>query len=67
VASWRQDPPGTVIPSWEREAAEHLAILQAAESGDPGHAAALLRAHIAAFLERNLTDGPHELLQEKNP
>ncbi|HEX2822423.1 MAG TPA: GntR family transcriptional regulator [Streptosporangiaceae bacterium] len=67
VASWRQDPPGTVIPSWEREAAEHLAILQAAENGDPGRAAALLRAHIAAFLDRNLTDGPHELLQEKNP
>jgi DNA-binding GntR family transcriptional regulator len=59
VASWRHDPPGTTVPSWEREAGEHRAILQAAEAGDPTRAAALLHAHIAAFFDRNL-------LQEKN-
>jgi DNA-binding GntR family transcriptional regulator len=65
VAAWRHDPPGT--PSWEREAAEHQAILQAAENGDSSHAAALLRAHITSFVERNLAGGPHERLQEKHP
>jgi DNA-binding GntR family transcriptional regulator len=59
VASWRHDPPGAVVPSWEREAAEHQAILQAAEGGgDVTRAAALLRAHIAAFFDRNFTGDP---------
>ncbi len=68
LAAWRHEPsrpPGR--PSWEHEAAEHQAILQAAEDGDPSHAAALLRAHITSFVERNLAGGPHERLQEKNP
>jgi DNA-binding GntR family transcriptional regulator len=40
-------------PSWEREAAEHRAILDAALSGSADQAARLLREHIAAFVERN--------------
>ncbi len=55
VASWRLDPPGTSVPSWQHEAGEHQAILRAAEDGDASRAVSLLRAHIAAFLERNLT------------
>jgi DNA-binding GntR family transcriptional regulator len=58
VASWRHDPPGTVTPSWKREAAEHQAVLTCAEGGDSTRAAALLRAHIAAFFDRNFTDDP---------
>jgi DNA-binding GntR family transcriptional regulator len=40
-------------PSWEREAAEHRAILDAALAGSAEEAAQLLREHIAAFVERN--------------
>ncbi len=70
VAGWRHDAPGSAIPSWEHEAAEHQAILQAAENSDPHHAAALLRAHITSFVERNFPPEPEpepEPLQEKNP
>jgi DNA-binding GntR family transcriptional regulator len=42
-------------PSWEREAAEHRAILDAALAGDADLAARLLREHIAAFVERNFS------------
>jgi DNA-binding GntR family transcriptional regulator len=45
-------------PSWEREAAEHRAILDAAQAGDAAQAAALLRDHIAAFVERNFGAAP---------
>ena len=68
VAAWRDEPshpPG--FPSWEHEAAEHQAILQAAQDGDPRRAAALLRAHITSFVERNLAGGPQESHQENNP
>jgi DNA-binding GntR family transcriptional regulator len=58
VASWQQDPPDIAVPSWEREAAEHQAILAAAEQGEASRAAGLLRAHIAAFFERNFTGDP---------
>jgi DNA-binding GntR family transcriptional regulator len=47
AAFWRRNP------TWECEATEHLAILHAAEAGDAGTAADLLRAHIAAFTQRN--------------
>ena len=64
VAAWRQDPatspPST--PSWEREAAEHRSILQAAQAGDPARAARLLREHITSFVQRNFpaaTAEPH--------
>jgi len=40
-------------PSWEQEAAEHRAILDAVTAGSADRAAALLRDHIAAFVERN--------------
>jgi DNA-binding GntR family transcriptional regulator len=40
-------------PSWEQEAAEHQAILDAARSGAADQAAALLREHISAFVTRN--------------
>ena len=59
MAAWRQEPdwlrPGLhgATPSWEHEAAEHLAVLQAAEDGDAERAATLLRRHITAFVARN--------------
>jgi len=40
-------------PSWEQEAAEHRAILDAMIAGSADQSAALLREHIAAFVERN--------------
>jgi DNA-binding GntR family transcriptional regulator len=45
-------------PSWEREAAEHRAILDAAQAEDAEQAATLLREHIAAFVERNFGEAP---------
>jgi DNA-binding GntR family transcriptional regulator len=47
AAFWRRNP------TWECEAAEHLAILRAAEATDAPRAATLLRAHIASFTQRN--------------
>jgi DNA-binding GntR family transcriptional regulator len=52
VAFWRRNP------SWECEAAEHAAMLRAAEDGDAELAADLLRAHIAGFFQRNLPEAP---------
>jgi DNA-binding GntR family transcriptional regulator len=40
-------------PSWEQEAAEHRAILEAVSFGDADGAADLLRTHIDSFVERN--------------
>jgi DNA-binding GntR family transcriptional regulator len=40
-------------PSWEQEAAEHRAILDAVLAGSADRAATLLHSHIAAFVERN--------------
>lgn len=48
TAAWRHDPL-----SADREAAEHMAVLGAAEAGDAGLAAGLLRAHIESFVRRN--------------
>src|SRR5579871_1012257 len=63
AAAWRQDPTSPPFtPSWEREAAEHRGILNAARDGDPDRAAALLRAHISSFVQRNFPsppDAPH--------
>jgi DNA-binding GntR family transcriptional regulator len=59
VAAWRHEPSRQHrTPSWEHEAAEHQAILRAAENGDSSCAAALLRAHITSFVERNLAATP---------
>ena len=62
VAAWRQDP-ATAPPSWEREAAEHRSILQAAQAGDPERAARLLREHITSFVERNFPAQQQNLTQ----
>lgn len=45
-------------PSWEQEAAEHRAILDAVLAGAADRAAVLLRDHIAAFVERNFAAAP---------
>jgi DNA-binding GntR family transcriptional regulator len=42
MAFWRQNP------TWECEAAEHLAMLEAAEAGDAASAAAILTDHISS-------------------
>jgi DNA-binding GntR family transcriptional regulator len=47
AAAWLQ------TPSWDREAAEHRAILAAAEAGDAARACELLSAHIESFVSRN--------------
>jgi DNA-binding GntR family transcriptional regulator len=53
VAAWRREPDWLDNPSWEQEAAEHRAMLAAAEDGDAERAAGLLRDHIASFVVRN--------------
>jgi len=45
--SWQQ------APSWEQEAAQHQAILAAAQADDADRATALLREHIAGFAARH--------------
>ncbi|WP_405009984.1 GntR family transcriptional regulator [Kitasatospora sp. NBC_01539] len=45
-----------VRPSWEMEAQEHRAILQAAQSRKPDLVDDLLRAHIGAFVARNFPE-----------
>src|SRR5580693_9426674 len=45
--SWQQ------APSWEQEAAQHRAILAAAQAGDADLATRLLREHIAGFAARH--------------
>ena len=56
AAAWRHEPDWLGTPSWQQEAAEHRAILAAAEGGDPQRAAALLRTHITSFVDRNFPD-----------
>lgn len=59
AAAWRRGPgqsqsqTQSQTPTREREAAEHRAVLQAAEDGDAQRAAGLLRAHITSFVRRN--------------
>jgi DNA-binding GntR family transcriptional regulator len=53
TAAWRHEPDWLQTPSWEREAAEHRTVLQAAEHGDAERAAGLLREHITSFVTRN--------------
>ncbi|NUR57576.1 MAG: GntR family transcriptional regulator [Catenulispora sp.] len=43
-------------PSWEREAAEHQAILAAAERGDDDEVRGLMRGHISSFVARNFPE-----------
>jgi DNA-binding GntR family transcriptional regulator len=56
VAAWRQEPDHAQVPSWEHEAAEHRAVLRAAEDGDAERAAGLLRDHITSFVSRNFPE-----------
>jgi len=56
VSAWRHEPGWGQIPSWEHEAAEHRAVLMAAEEGDAERAASLLRHHITSFVARNYPD-----------
>jgi len=50
AAFWRRNP------TWECEAAEHLAILRAARAADTPRAVTLLREHIASFTRRNFPE-----------
>jgi DNA-binding GntR family transcriptional regulator len=57
VAGWG------IAASWDDEAAEHAAILAAAEKPDADRAASLLHQHIQTFVDRiapDLTKGNHE-------
>jgi DNA-binding GntR family transcriptional regulator len=56
VAAWRHEPDWLCTPSWEHEADEHRAVLQAAENGDTEGAAVLLRGHITSFVARNFPE-----------
>ena len=56
VAAWRHDPDWLQTPSWEHEAAEHRAVLRAAEDGDAERAAALLSGHITSFVARKFPE-----------
>ena len=56
VAAWRHEPGWLQTPGWEREAAEHRAVLMAAEEGDAERAASLLRSHITSFVARNFPE-----------
>jgi DNA-binding GntR family transcriptional regulator len=60
AAAWRHEPDWLPTPSWEHEAAEHRAVLQAAEDGDAQRAAGLLRGHITAFVARNFPEPTQE-------
>jgi DNA-binding GntR family transcriptional regulator len=46
------------IASWEREAAEHAAILETAAAGDAEGAALSVRRHIEGFVDRQLRKEP---------
>ncbi len=66
AAAWRQEEQqavrpdgGQPVPGWQREAAEHRAILAAAGQGDAGLAERLLREHISQFAARHFA-GPEE-------
>ncbi|OEJ23815.1 GntR family transcriptional regulator [Streptomyces agglomeratus] len=45
------------VPSWQREAGEHLEILRLALDGDAEGAARALHAHIADFVQRAFPEG----------
>lgn len=53
VAGWG------ICPTWDDEAAEHHAILTAAEQGKSDLAAELLRKHIQTFADRVIEELPH--------
>ena len=55
-----------MVPSWEHEAAEHRAVLHAAEAADSGQAAGLLHNHITSFVQRNFPATPEAPHQENH-
>jgi DNA-binding GntR family transcriptional regulator len=65
VAAWRHEPGWLRTPSWEHEAAEHRAVLRAAEAGDAERAAGLLRGHIHSFVQRNFPEQTQEHARAK--
>jgi DNA-binding GntR family transcriptional regulator len=59
AVAWRHDPAfPPLTPSWEREAAEHRSVLNAAQDGHAQRAAGLLHAHITSFVQRNFPAPP---------
>jgi DNA-binding GntR family transcriptional regulator len=68
AAAWRHEPDRLLqgaTPSWEHEAAEHRAVLRAAQDGDAERAAGLLRNHITSFVSRNFPE-PQEPLENQH-
>ena len=68
VAAWRHEPDRLLqgaTSSWEHEAAEHRAVLRAAQDGDAERAAGLLRNHITSFVSRNFPE-PQEPLENQH-
>ena len=56
ATAWRREPDHAQTPGWEREAAEHRAMLRAAQDGEAERAAGLLRRHITSFVARNFPE-----------
>jgi DNA-binding GntR family transcriptional regulator len=56
ATAWRREPDHAQMPGWEHEAAEHRAMLRAAQDGEAERAAGLLRHHITSFVARNFPE-----------
>jgi len=56
ATAWRREPDHAQTPGWEHEAAEHRAMLRAAQDGEAERAAGLLRHHITSFVARNFPE-----------
>jgi len=56
ATAWRREPDHAQTPGWEHEAAEHRAMLRAAQDGEAERAAGLLRRHITSFVARNFPE-----------
>jgi DNA-binding GntR family transcriptional regulator len=61
AVAWQREP------SWQEEAGEHRAMLAAAEAGDSGRAATLLRAHISGFSARHFAPSRPPATQAATP
>jgi len=67
AAAWRHDPAfPPLVPSWEREAAEHRGIVNAAQDGEADRAAQLLKTHITSFVQRNFPATPKAPYEENH-
>ena len=56
ATAWRRQPDHAQTSGWEHEAAEHRAMLRAAQDGEAERAAGLLRRHITSFVARNFPE-----------